>query len=51
MDRDVLGLHNELAGWVEERGGAVAALLDVRRVGGAHEDGAHLLARGAQRAD
>ena len=29
---------------VEQRGGGVAALLDVRRVRGAHEHGAHLLA-------
>ena len=36
---------------VEQRGGAVAALLDVRRVRRAHEHGAHLLAGGAQRAD
>ena len=47
---DVLGLHDHLAGGVEEGGRAVAALLDVRAVGRAHERGAHLLAGGAQRA-
>jgi hypothetical protein len=40
----VLGLHDHLAGRVEQRGRAVAALLDVRRVRRAHEDRAHLLA-------
>ena len=35
---------------VEQRGRAVAALLDVRRVRAAHQHRAHLLARGAQRA-
>ena len=35
---------------VEERGRAVAALLDVRREGGAHEHGAHLLGDRPQRA-
>ena len=50
VDRDVLGLHDELAGGVEERRRTVAALLDVRRVRGANERGAHLLAGSAQRA-
>src|SRR3954468_13385570 len=48
VHRDVLGLHDHLAGRVEEGGGAVTALLDVGAVGRAHEHGAHLLARGAQ---
>ena len=47
---DVLGLHDHLARRVEQRGRAVAALLDVGRVRRAHEHGAHLLAGGAQRA-
>src|SRR6185436_8155248 len=50
VDRDVLGLHANLAGRVEEGGRAVAALLGVRRVRRAHEDRAHLLAGGPQRA-
>ena len=49
VDRDVLGLHDHLAGRVEQAARAVAALLDVRRVRAAHEHGAHLLARRAQR--
>ena len=48
---DVLGLHDHLAAGVEQRGGGVAALLDVGRVGAAHEHDAHLLARRAQRAE
>ncbi len=44
VNGDVLGLHDELAGGVEERRGAVAPLLDVRRVRGPDEDRAHLLA-------
>ena len=44
----MLGLHHELAARVEDRGRAVAALLDVGRVGRADQHGAHLLARGAQ---
>ena len=47
---DVLGLHHHLPARVEQRGGAVAALLDVGRVRGADQRGAHLLAGGAQRA-
>ena len=50
VDRDVLGLHDHLAVRVEQRGRAVVALLDVRRVRAADQDRAHLLARGAQRA-
>ena len=50
VHRYVLGLHDHLAGGVEERRRAVAALLDVGAVGRAHQHGAHLLARGAQRA-
>ena len=38
-------------GGVEQRGRAVAPLLDVRRVGRADQHRAHLLAGGAQRAD
>ena len=51
VDGDVLGLHHQLAAGVEERGRAVAALLDVRRVGRADQHRAHLVAGGAQRAD
>ena len=47
---DVLGLHDHLAARVEDGGRAVAPLLDVRGVRRADEHGAHLLARGAQRA-
>src|SRR5207342_3203764 len=38
-------------GGVEERGGAVVALLDVGRVGGADQRRPHLVAGGAQAAD
>ena len=47
----MLGLHHQLAAAVEQRGRAVAALLDVRRVRGADQHRAHLVAGGAQRAD
>ncbi len=50
VDRDVLGLHHEVAGGVEQRAGGVAALLDVGRVAGADQHRAHLLAGRAQRA-
>jgi hypothetical protein len=47
---DVLGLHDHLPVGVEQRGGGVAALLDVRRVRGVDQHDAHLLTGGAQRA-
>ena len=50
VNRDVLRLHDHLAGGIEQRGRGVAALLDVRRVRRADQRGAHLLARSAQRA-
>ncbi len=50
VDGDVLGLHDELGVGVEERGRAVPALLDVRRVGGPDQDRAHLVADRAQAA-
>src|SRR4029450_95067 len=40
---DVLGLRDHATPRDEERGRAVAALLDVRGEGGADEDGAHLV--------
>ena len=46
----MLGLHHQLAAGVEERRRAVAPLLDVRRVGGADQHRAHLLADRAKRA-
>ena len=49
MHGDVLGLRHHLAAGVEERARGVAALLDVGRVRGAHEQRPHLLARGVQR--
>ena len=42
---------DHLAAWVEQRGGGVAALLDVGRVGGADEHHAHLVAGRAERAE
>ena len=48
VHRDVLGLHDHLALGVEEGGGGVAALLDVRRVRRAHQHGAHLVTGRAQ---
>ena len=48
---DVLGLHDHLALGVEQGGGGVAALLDVRRVRRAHQHRAHLVAGRAQRAE
>ena len=52
MHRDVLRLRDHPAVGVEERRGAVATLLDVRREGTSDEDRAHLLRDGAQhRAD
>jgi hypothetical protein len=45
---DVLGLHHHPSPRVEQRAGGVAPLLDVGRVGGADQHGAHLLAGGAQ---
>ena len=50
MYRDVLGLGDHPAVAVEERGRAVAALLDVRGEGGADERRAHLLRDRAERA-
>ena len=50
VDGDVLGLGDHPAALVEERGRAVAPLLDVRRERGADEGGAHLLGDRAQRA-
>ena len=49
VDGDVLGLDDHAAALVEERGRAVAPLLDVGREGRADEDGAHLLRRRPQR--
>ena len=43
VDGNVLGLRDHPSALVEERGRAVAALLDVRGERGAHEHGAHLL--------
>ncbi len=43
VDRDVLGLRHHAPLLVEERGRAVAPLLDVRRERGADQRGAHLL--------
>ena len=43
MDRDVLGLRNHPAALVEQRGRAVAPLLDVGGEGGTDQDGSHLL--------
>ena len=48
VDRDVLGLHHQLALSVEEGGRAVVALLDIGRVSGADQRRPHLLAGGAQ---
>jgi hypothetical protein len=51
-DGNVLGLRDHPARWVEERGRAVATLFDVRREGGADEDGSHLVRdRAKRRAD
>ena len=49
VDRDVLGLRDHPPARVEERGRAVAPLLDVRREGGAHEGRAHLIRDRAER--
>ncbi len=49
VDGDVLGLRNHAPAVVEERGRAVAPLLDVRRERGADEHGAHLLGDRAER--
>ena len=51
VHRDVLGLHHQLAARLEQCRRAVAALLDVRRVGGADQDGTHLVAYGAKPPD
>ena len=51
MDGDVLGLHRHPPALVEQRRGGIAALLDVRRVRGADQHGAHLVAGRAQRAE
>jgi hypothetical protein len=52
VHRDVLGLAQRVAAPVEERGRAVAALLDVGRVAGADQRLAHLLDdRGERAAD
>ena len=51
VHRDVLGLHHHPAALVEERGGGVAALLDVGRVGRTHQHGAHLVAGRPERAE
>ena len=50
VDGDVLGLHDHPAALVEQRGRAVAPLLDVRGEGGADEHRAHLLGDRAQAA-
>ena len=49
VDRDVLGLGDHPAPRVEQRGGAVPPLLDVRGERGADEDGAHLVGDRAER--
>jgi hypothetical protein len=49
MDRDVLGLRDHPASLIEQRGRAVATLLDVRGERGTDQDGAHLLRDRAQR--
>ena len=51
VDGDVLGLHDQLAGGVEEGGRAVVALLDVRRIRRADQRRSHLVAGRAQAAD
>jgi hypothetical protein len=51
VDGDVLCLHHHLAPGVEERRRAVASLLDVGRIRGVDQGGAHLLAGRAQAAD
>src|SRR5512132_3368271 len=52
MHRDVLGLGDDLAVGVEDRGRAVLTLLDVGGIGGLHQRGAHLLRDGEEgRAD
>ena len=43
VDRNVLGLRDHPSAFVEERGRAVAALLDVRGERGADQHRAHLL--------
>src|SRR4029077_1567478 len=50
MDGDVLRLHHQLPRGIEEGRRAVVALGDVRRVGGADQHGAHLVAGGPERA-
>ena len=50
VDGNVLGLRDQPAAAVEERGRAVAPLLDVGREGRADQDGAHLLGDGAESA-
>src|SRR4051794_5214361 len=50
MDWNVLGLHDQLAAWVEQGGGAIASLGDVGGVGRADQDCSHLVAGGPQRA-
>ena len=47
VHRNVLGLGDHPAGRIEDRGRAVAALLDVRREGGPDQRRAHLLRDGA----
>src|SRR6266480_352380 len=49
VDWNVLGLRNHPAAFVEERGRAIAALLDVRGKGRPDEHGAHLFGHRAQR--
>ena len=49
MNGDVLSLHHHLPARVEQRGRGIAALLDVRRMGRADQDRAHLLADRSQR--
>src|SRR5439155_19194649 len=51
MHRYVLGLHHHLAFGVEQAGGSVTALLDVRGVRRADQHDPHLVARRFQRAD
>src|ERR1700722_10605453 len=50
VHRNMLGLTQRVARQVEQRGGTIAAFLDVRGVGGAHQRLAHFLDDGGQSA-
>src|SRR5581483_788864 len=51
VNRHMLGLYDQLARHVEQRGRAISALFDVRRECAAHEGGPHFVGDPAEGAD